>query len=414
MLSRLVADRRGTVYVAVCAALTMDALNYGVVTPFLPQRATDLGASEFAVTVIYAAYAAGLILFTLPSGIFSDRLGRRPVIMAGGFGLAASTLVFAFADSVWLLAVSRFLQGIAGALWWTPSLAVIADLYPAAHRGAKMGLAMSITAGGDLLGPVFGGALTELGSYRAPLLVIVVVSAVTAVAFGAVYRPTGRAAAEKRASLKSTLLHPAVVMLCATALLAAFGIGMMQPLLPLDLDDRFGAGPLAIGIVFSAPVLGFLLAGLVVGRLSDRVGRARPIVLGTLLVAIVTPFAIVVPALWLVAVVLFLVGFGEGSMEAPALPLLAESTGGDADGEGSGHYGAVYALFDTAFGMGALFGPLTGGAVAELLDLRTALFAYSAALAVFVPFLWLRIRSFDRRPGTGGSVRVPARHASSP
>jgi len=414
MLARLATDRRGLIFVAVCAALTMDALNYGVVTPFLPQRATDLGASPFAVTAIYAAYAAGLILFTLPSGILSDRLGRKPVIMAGGFGLAASTLVFAYADSVWLLAVSRFLQGIAGALWWTPSLAVIADLYPAAQRGAKMGLAMSITAGGDLLGPVFGGALTELGSYRVPLFVIVAISAVTATAFGAIYRSGARRPREQRAPLASTLLHPVVVMLCATAALAAFGIGMLQPLLPLDLEERFGAGPLAIGIVFSAPVLGFLMAGLFVGRLSDRIGRVRPIVLGTALVAAVTPFAIVVPALWLVAAVLFLVGFGEGSMEAPSLPLLAESTGGEGEGEDAGHYGAVYALFDTAFGLGALFGPLTGGAVAELLDLRTALFAYSAVLAVFVPFLWLRIRPFDRRPGTHAPVRVPARHASGP
>ena len=79
-------------FLVVCSVLTIDAMAWGVVVPFLPQRGREIGASTFQITVIYAAYSAGLLLFTVPAGVASDRLGRRPIIIAGGLGMAASAM----------------------------------------------------------------------------------------------------------------------------------------------------------------------------------------------------------------------------------------------------------------------------------------------------------------------------------
>jgi MFS family permease len=391
----------GILFLVVCSVLTIDAMAWGVVVPFLPERARDLGASTFEVTLVYAAYSAGLILFTVPAGIASDRLGRRPIIIAGGLGMAAATVVFALAGSVWLLGVSRFLQGVTGALWWAPGLAVIADLYPAEQRGARLGLAMSIIAAGDLAGPAFGGALTELASYRLPLFLMAAACIVTVSVFAVTYRNIPQAARRTRADVREVLFHPIVLVLCLTALMASFGIGMLHPLLPLHLADEFDAGPAVIGFVFTTPVLGFLAAGWWVGRLSDRIGRARPIVAGVVGCALTIPLSVIVPAIWMVGVVILLVGFFEGTMQSPSLPFLAEVTETDTGEEGE-QFGAVYGIFDTSFALGGLIGPVTAGALLGWVDLKAVLAMYSAVLLLYAPLLWWRLKAAQaRHPALG-------------
>ncbi len=389
--------RRTLLFVLTCSVLTIDSLAWGVVVPFLPERSRDLGASTIDVTLIYAAYLAGLLLFTIPAGIASDRIGRKPVIVAGGFGMAAATLAFTFADSTWLLLLTRFAMGLTGAFWWVPGLAVIADLYPANQRGARLGLAMSITAGGDLVGPGFGGTLAEIGSYRLPLLVLAAGCLLTAPAFAAFYRHVPIAEKQRRQSLRGVMLHPTVLVVCGTAVLAAFGIGMLQPLLPLHMADEFGAGPAEIGFVFTAPVAGFILAGALVGRLSDRIGRKAPMLFGVILCAMVIPLPAMVGSLVLIAGATLLIGFAEGVMEAPALPLLAEVSETGAAGE-AGQFGAVYGVFDTSFALGGLIGPVAGGVLVAFIDLRLALLLYSAVLLAYLPLLWWRLRTVHATP----------------
>jgi MFS family permease len=233
------APNTGLLFLVICSVLTIDAMAWGVVVPFLPERARDLGASTFEVTLIYAAYSAGLLLFTVPAGIISDRFGRRRIILAGGVGMAAATVVFAFAETTWLLGVSRFFQGLTGALWWSPGLALIADLYPAEKRGARLGLAMSIIAGGDLAGPGFGGGLTQIASYRLPLLVMAAGCLVTVATFAVAYRNVPAIGKRSAGNVRGVLFHPTVLLICFTALVASFGIGMLHPLLPLHLADEF-------------------------------------------------------------------------------------------------------------------------------------------------------------------------------
>jgi MFS family permease len=119
--------------------------------------------------------------------------------------------------------------------------------------------------------------------------------------------------------------------------------------------------------------------------------------------AIVTPLSVMVPALWLVGAVILVVGFAEGAMQAPSLPLLAEVTEG-AHAEDAGQFGAVYAIFDTSFALGGLIGPVAGGALVEVIDLKLVLMLYSAALLAYVPVLWWRLRRVRPRPGASATA----------
>ena len=99
--------------------------------------------------LVTALWAAGLV----------DRFGRRPVMILAALTLAAATLAFALANGVALIALARFVQGLAAGLVWTAALAAISDVYPQEELGLRMGLAE--TAGGvvGLAGPPFARAL---------------------------------------------------------------------------------------------------------------------------------------------------------------------------------------------------------------------------------------------------------------
>lgn len=382
---------------------------YGVVVPFLPERTRQMGASPLAITAVFSSYALALVLATIPAGVISDRVGRRRVIVIGGLGMVASSIAFALVDSVWLLGVTRFIQGLTGALWWVPALALVADVYPPDQRGAKLGLVMSVTGGGALLGPPFGGLLTEVASFRLPLLVMAGACFVTVVVFWAISSALpARAAAHERAPLRTALLHPTVLLVCGTALLVTIGIGMLEPLLPLHLADHFGAGPGPIGIVFGVMIVGFTVTSVIVGRLSDRVGRRGPILVGVAGVALLTPLTVVAGEIWLAALFLFLLGVAEGAMESPSLPFLAETVEGASSGtEESSQFGAVYGLFDTSFALGAFIGPLIGGALLEAISLQAALTLYAVLVAVYLPVLWWRLHE-TRTPGPSSVQEVAA------
>jgi hypothetical protein len=94
-----------------------------------------------------------------------------------------------------------------------------------------------------------------------------------------------------------------------------------------------------------------------------------------------------------VGFVILVVGFAEGTMEAPALPFLAEVV---ENRDEAGQFGAVYAVFDTSFALGGLIGPLAGGGLLEVVDLKVALFLYSAMLLAYTPVLWWRLRGVRR------------------
>lgn len=141
-------------------------------SPFYPVLAQRLGFDAIVITVVFAVYAAALLLTLLAAGSLSDHVGRRPVIVAGLVVLAASMILFGNAGSVLLLVLARILQGIASGLLIAALSATVLDLAPPARPGTAalwnalspgIGLAagalvsaLALDATADALPDVFG------------------------------------------------------------------------------------------------------------------------------------------------------------------------------------------------------------------------------------------------------------------
>src|SRR5882757_11067596 len=90
----------------------LDLLGFGLVIPFLPGVARDLGASDFVATLPGAVYSLMQFLFVPIWGRLSDRVGRRPVLLISIAGSALGMAALGMANSLWLVMAARIFSGV--------------------------------------------------------------------------------------------------------------------------------------------------------------------------------------------------------------------------------------------------------------------------------------------------------------
>src|SRR3954464_1456579 len=132
----------------------------------LPAIQKDLGADLAQQQWIVEAYLLTLSSLLLVGGSLDDLFERRTVYALGVAGFRVMSLVCAIAPSVEVLIAARALQGVAGALLVPSTLAIIVATFPPAERGGAIGTWTAWTGISTVIGPLGGGALLEVASWR--------------------------------------------------------------------------------------------------------------------------------------------------------------------------------------------------------------------------------------------------------
>src|SRR5688500_16180297 len=144
--------------VLVSAIVFLDTAFFAAITPLLPGYVDEFGLSKTGAGVLAAAYPAGTMLGAIPGGWFATRAGVRPAVLLGLGLLAASSAVFAAGDSIVVLDLARFAQGIGSAASWAGALGWLAAEAEPGRRGERLGSAFGFALVGALCGPALGGA----------------------------------------------------------------------------------------------------------------------------------------------------------------------------------------------------------------------------------------------------------------
>ena len=92
----------------------VDMIGFALILPLMPLYATRFGADAFTVGILIASFAFAQMVAAPLWGRLSDRAGRRPVILGAQAMSATAFLIFAYADTVWLLLICRLVQGVGG------------------------------------------------------------------------------------------------------------------------------------------------------------------------------------------------------------------------------------------------------------------------------------------------------------
>ena len=137
-----------------------------IVNVALPTIQRSLGGGLAGQQWVSSAYLLTLGSLILVGGSLGDIFGERRVFAIGVAGFGLASLLCAAAPSIGALAAARAVQGVAGALLTPSSLAVIAATFPESERGAAIGTWTAFGAIATIIGPLAGGELLALASWR--------------------------------------------------------------------------------------------------------------------------------------------------------------------------------------------------------------------------------------------------------
>ncbi|HEY8847130.1 MAG TPA: MFS transporter [Candidatus Limnocylindrales bacterium] len=386
----------------IAAGAILVPLNSTMLAVALPSVMTTFSVRPDEVASLVTLYLGAVTVALPASGSIGDRFGHRPVFVIGVGGFAVASLIAAFAPTFAVLAISRVLQALSGALVSTSSVALIRALAPADRRGAAFGLFDMLVSTSAAIGPLVGGLLVGAFDWRGMFLLAVPISIVAAAAVGFRSGPRSRVAGgplqpDRDRPVPRRIDAPGLLILAVllTALLVALRGGAAAPvaaiatavllavfvrqelrsrepavdprlfamrpfaaavvgvlgttivlhatlvIVPLLVQRLEGGGPETSGLV----LLGISALGAVAapfgGRLSDRVGRRLPVILRML--AMTAGLAV----LWRVAggttalalgVILSAVGFGMGLAGSPRQLAALEAVTPDRVGMAAGTY----------------------------------------------------------------------------
>ncbi len=359
-------------FVLVAAVILVDTMFYAAIVPLLPQYSEDLGLSKSAAGILSASYAAGTLLAALPSGWLAAKVGVRQSMLIGLALLSVSSLAFAFADTIVLLDLARFSQGLGGACAWTGGLAWLLAAGPRERRGELVGSVLAVAIAGLLLGPVIGGIATVAG----PEAVFSAVAVAAVCLFVWVARTPGVPASAVpglRSVAAMILTRPVMLAFWLVALPSALA-GLIDVLAPLRLDD-LGATGIAVGAVFLIAAAIEATVSAAVGRLSDRRGPMFPIRAGLVASGMVALLAPVPASIALLGVIVAVVFLAMSLIWSPAMALLSDN------GEAAGlDLAFASALVSLAWAGGQVFG---GSVLTAVADATSDTLAYGLIAAAF-------------------------------
>ena len=358
--------RRLTVYVSLLVML--DLALFSAIVPLLPQFADRLDLSKLETGVLLGAYSGAVVVAAVPVGHLADRIGMRTVTISGSLLMAAATAVFAVGDSYIVLVAARLAQGLASAVAWSAALGWLAGAVPENRRGTEIGYANASATGGMVAGPILGGAVAGTLGVRETFLIAAAGSLLIAVwgLFEASPRAIQHREPSIRPALRAAVSEPLITVSLIVIVLVALVGGTLQVLIPLHLGHA-GVSQSTIGWLYAAGALLGSISIALTGRAGDRIGRLPVAQIDCLLLmsavlVLVLPLSSAAFATMLVAIAPILsVLYGVG------YPMGADG----ADRAGLGH-GLALGLVNLVWGVGAVLGPITGGAVAGFAGDRIA------------------------------------------
>jgi MFS family permease len=272
----------------------VDLLGFGIVIPNLPRyievaSGADAQHSAFLGGLLVASYSFTQFLFAPLWGAYSDRVGRRPIILLSQVGLGASYVLFGLAGhNLWMLFAGRLLAGVLSSASIGVAFAYVADVTPPEKRAAGLGILGAAFGLGFTLGPAFGGFLGHI-SLALPAFVAAGIAFLNF--FSTIYRLPESLSLEARAQARETpirfrpgaafwVLRSPIWYLYLLTFLVTLGFSALEQSFSFYLVavKSFGVSqeqqPLVTGTILGiAGLVGIIIQGGLIGRLVARFGE---------------------------------------------------------------------------------------------------------------------------------------------
>ncbi len=337
-------------------------LGFGMIFPLLPFYAKTFNADETTIGLLASSFAVAQLFFSTLWGRLSDRFGRKPIIALALFGISGSFLFFGLASNLPSLFLARFLQGVFSAAALPVAKAYAADITTKEKRTAAMGQLGAALALGFMVGPAFGGLLSEQNGLSFPFIAA---SAIAFLAFIFILFFLPEVIPQKTEKfvikegllnlrdiwngLKSNLL-PYFIMIG----LWSYGISNNQVAIPLFGMEKLNLSSVTIGWLFTIMSLAsVVLQGFFLGIICQKLGEEKVIRAGLLIMVLGLFLMAFSSSVFFLAATMIILSIGS-SLTRPTLnSIISKLTP-----EGQGTTMGVAMSFEA---IGRILGPATGG-----------------------------------------------------
>jgi len=372
----------GTRLFVLLACLFVVMIGFGITLPVLPFYVERLARAEGAtprttvmhVALLTAAYPLGQLVFAPVWGRWSDRTGRRPLLLMGIAGYVIAQILFGLATSMWLLYAARILGGVLSSATLPVSAAYVADATTEGERGRGMAWLGTAASLGFVVGPALGGALARrdlhftvryghlmIDSFSIPFFAAAVLGLCTLAAAIRWLPESLSTQAPRSISAEADpdwrTLARSLGPLLGLALVAQFALAMFEATFALHAQAVLNYGPAEVGAVFV--VCGLVMTVFQIaasGLLAGRVGQMGQIGLGFVLMGPSLAVLMMPRRTFSVLALVALLALGM-ALIAPNLAALISKRGG------SRRAGTALGAQNAANSLGQASGPLVGGAL---------------------------------------------------
>ncbi len=379
----------------------LDVVGLSILMPVQAYIVQQYSSEALMVTLLTVMYAAAQFMAAPLLGKLSDRYGRRPVLLICVLGSALGYFLFGIGGALWILFLSRLIDGFTGGNISTAS-AYIADVTPPEDRASSFGLIGAAFGLGFILGPTLGGALGQI-SLTAPAFAAGVFSLLSVLVGFSILPESlpkeARATTLLRwadlnplASIAEMLRRPTLGTLLITQSIFFFVFNGINAIIPVLMIDKFSAQPLHLaGLFLIMGITNIAVQAVLIGPAAKRFGEKKLAVASFLIQAAWAIYLVSVLRLWALYPLSPVGSLGTGLIWATMGTLLANSVSAEERGKLSGVSTALGSLM-------GVFGPLWAGATYDHLT-PAAPFWAGAILLVLAGLLLLRLNVATPMPG---------------
>jgi MFS transporter, YNFM family, putative membrane transport protein len=349
--------------------------------PLVPTLAAEFNRTVPQVALLATAFSVSYAIGQPFLGPVADAIGKARLILVCLIALTAMLAISALVGGFDALFAIRMMMGVFAGGIIPIAMAAIGDRAPMAERQVALGRFLTIMIVGQTAGATCSGLIADVAGWRMVMIVGAAIAGIAAVLVAVVLKPRPDA---KRETLslsgaigryRLVFRNPRTLVLYAVVIAEGSLIFGIMPYVAAILAERAGVGPTEAGLVVGGAGIGGLVYGFAVRQLVNRLGPARMVLAGGLLMALaIAVFA--VPFLpWWTAIGCFIVqGFGfflmHGTFQAQATELAPEARG------------SAVALFACSLFLGHALGPVVVGALKLGLGVSAGLLLLAAGIAV--------------------------------
>lgn len=387
---------------------------FSLVMPFLPLYVEQLGVTGhgalnmwsglvFSITFLFSAMASPFW------GGLADRKGRKIMLLRSALGMACVMALMGFAQNIWQLLVLRALLGLLGG--FIPNAnALIATQMPRNRSGWAMGTLSTGGVAGALLGPLAGGLLADTYGLRMVFFITAIVLflcfLLTLVCIRENFVPVPKKEMLHAREVFASLKNPRLVLgLFITTMIIQVATGSIAPILTLYVRELAGnVSNIAFisGMIASVPGVAALMSAPRLGRLGDRIGPEK-----ILVVALVISVLLLIPMAWVQApwqlgLLRFLLGAADGALLPAVQTLLVYNSTNQVAGR-------IFSYNQSFRDIGNVTGPLLGAAVSASYGFRTVFLVTAGVVLFNAIYSWLSWQNKPARVAVTASAVNPQR-----